>query len=59
MKKLFMLIIVIVIGFSAFSQTNLTTALDFTVTDVDGITHDLFDYLNDDKFVVLEFFFVN
>ena len=59
MKKLFVVIIALVLGLSAYSQTNLTTAIDFTVTDVDGNTHHLFDYLNDGKYVVLEFFFVS
>ncbi len=39
------------------AQTPLTTAVDFTVTDVEGHTHVLFDYLNDNKFVVLDFFY--
>lgn len=59
MKKLFVVVIALVLGLSAYSQTNLTTAIDFTVTDVDGNTHNLFDYLNDGKYVVLEFFFVS
>ena len=59
MKKLFVVVIALVLGLSAYSQTNLTTAIDFTVTDVDGNTHNLFDYLNDGKYVVLDFFFVS
>jgi thiol-disulfide isomerase/thioredoxin len=34
-----------------------TTAPDFTVTDTHGETHRLYDYLNDGKFVILDFFF--
>ena len=40
-----------------YSQTTLTTAVDFTVTDTDGNTHNLFTYLNDGKYVCLDFFF--
>ena len=59
MKKLFTGIIALVFALSVHGQTNLTNAIDFTVTDLDGITHNLFDYLNDGKFVVLDFVFVS
>ena len=39
------------------AQTSLTTAVDFTVTDVHGNTHNLFTYLDDGKHVIVDFFF--
>ena len=39
------------------AQTNLTTAQDFTVTDVHGTSHNLFTYLDSNKHVILDFFF--
>ena len=38
-------------------QTYLETAVNFTVEDVDGNVHELFDYLEDGKYVVIDFFF--
>ena len=35
----------------------ITQAVDFIATDIHGNTHHLFDYLDDGKFVVLDFFF--
>ncbi|MCF8372546.1 MAG: hypothetical protein K9H64_13030 [Bacteroidales bacterium] len=58
MKKIFFAVLGIAFSFSVFAQTSLTTAVDFTVTDTDSIEHNLFDYLNDGKYVVLEFLFV-
>ncbi len=31
------------------------TAVDFTLTDLDGKSHHLFEYLNEGKWVLLEF----
>ena len=48
MKK----ILIIVFVFATLlvqAQTSLTTAVDFTVTDVHGNTHNLFNYLDDFK----------
>ncbi|MBL0342944.1 MAG: T9SS type A sorting domain-containing protein [Bacteroidetes bacterium] len=39
------------------AQTGLTTAVDFTVTDVDGNVHNLFDILNNGQHVCIDFFF--
>ncbi len=41
----------------SFSQVSLSEAVDFTVTDVEGNKHHLFDYLNDGKYVLIDFFF--
>lgn len=41
------------------AQTTLTQAVDFTVTDIDGNSHTLFNILSSGKYVCLDFFFVN
>jgi hypothetical protein len=41
----------------AFAQTNLTQAVDFTVTFTDGETFNLFDKLAEGKHVCIDFFF--
>lgn len=41
----------------ASAQTNLTQAVDFTVTDVDGNVHNLFNILNGGQHVCIDFFF--
>ncbi|GAB4287070.1 MAG: hypothetical protein Kow0068_12820 [Marinilabiliales bacterium] len=59
MKKLLLLIAsILVLYVAAYTQTTLTTAVDFTVTDTDGNTHNLFSYLDAGKYVCLDFFFV-
>lgn len=57
MKKSFLTLISMLLLMSLNAQTTLTTAVDFTVTDVHGNTHTLFDYLADGKHVVIDFFF--
>ena len=42
---------------TADSQTNLTTAVDFTVTDVHGEIYNLFSILDGGQHVILDFFF--
>lgn len=37
------------------AQTPLNTAVDFTATDAKGVSHNLFSYLDDNKFVVIMF----
>ncbi len=56
MKKLLLAVLVLV-GLQTQAQTSLTTAVDFTVTDIHGNTHNLFDYLNNGKHVIVDFFF--
>jgi len=41
---------------SVLSQTTLDTALNFTVKDVNGISIELFDILDEGKIVVIDFF---
>lgn len=55
----FPLIAFLLLSFSmSWAQTSLDTAVNFTVKDVHGQTHNLFQYLEDDKIVVLDFFTV-
>lgn len=57
MKKVLTFLMAFVFSAALYAQTNLTTAVDFTVTDTQGNVHNLFSYLNEGKFVVLDFFF--
>lgn len=58
MKKFYILMIVFLLSFSVGkAQTTLTTAVDFTVTDLDGNSHNLFSILAAGKYVCLDFFF--
>lgn len=57
MKKLYFSLGLALASFVSNAQTTLSTAVDFTVTDVDGNTHNLFDYLDAGKHVVIDFFF--
>lgn len=60
MKKLFLLFtIAMLAGVFLKAQTPLTEAVDFTATDVYGVDHTLFDYLDDDKIVVIMFTMLN
>ncbi|HEY0031414.1 MAG TPA: redoxin domain-containing protein, partial [Bacteroidia bacterium] len=58
MKKIYLLsfLLFFSVTFSK-AQTTLTTAVDFTVTDTDGNTHNLFNILNSGKYVCMDFFF--
>ncbi len=40
-----------------FSMASAKNAKDFTVKDTDGNTHTLFSYLNDGKYVLVDFFY--
>ncbi|PLX05747.1 MAG: hypothetical protein C0596_18810 [Marinilabiliales bacterium] len=55
MKKLLVLFLFIVLYISSFSQP--TTAVDFTVTDTEGITYNLFEILDQGKYVYIDFWF--
>ena len=58
MRKFLLTIIVSVLTvLFTQAQTNLTTAVDFTVTDIHGNTHNLFNYLDNGKHVIVDFFF--
>ena len=56
MKKI-ILILLVLLGLQTQAQTNLTTAVDFTVTDVHGETYNLFSILDSNKHVIIDFFF--
>jgi hypothetical protein len=57
MKKLLLFIIILIFCTSLKAQTPLTTAVDFTVTTVDGQSFNLFDTLAENKYVVIDFFY--
>lgn len=57
MKKICTLIFTVVFFASLNAQTPLTTASDFTATDVQGNSHNLFSYLNSGKYVLIDFFY--
>jgi len=56
MKKITLLFTVLFSFASAFSQTNLTTAVDFTKTDISGVERHLFGILDAGQYVLLDFF---
>jgi thiol-disulfide isomerase/thioredoxin len=62
-KTLLTLASFLLLGASAFAQAtnypNGSTVADFTVTDVDGNTHNLYSITASGKYVVLDFFFAN
>ena len=55
MKKLYTILLLSLSLVNLNAQTNLTTAVDFTVTDVHGETHNLFSLLNEGKYVIVDF----
>ena len=58
MKRNFLLALICLFSILfARAQTSLTTATDFTVTDTDGNTHNLYSILNSGKYVCIDFFF--
>lgn len=57
MKKTLLSFLTSMIMLSSMAQTNLTTAVDFTVTDTKGVSHNLFNYLNAGKYVCIDFFY--
>ncbi len=57
MKKIYSFIIIVFLTFYLNAQTPLTTAVDFTATDVHGTQHNLFSYLDAGKYVFIDFFF--
>jgi len=60
MKKLYLLSLFAAATLSfqtAKAQTTLTQAVDFTVTDVNGVVYNLFDILNGGQHVCIDFFF--
>jgi len=61
-SKLFtiaVLSLILITGLSSKGQVGIDVAKDFTVKDVNSITHHLFNYLDNDKIVVIDFFTTN
>lgn len=57
MRILFTLLLCICASEGLRTQTSLQYAVDFTATDTDGKTHVLFDYLDDNKHVLMCFLY--
>ncbi len=57
MKKIFTFVFAIALGFNVFAQCPITTAVDFTATDVHGTEVHLFDILAGGQYVLIDFFF--
>jgi len=57
MKKLLLFIITLSITFLTIGQTALTEAVDFNVETIDGDSIRLYSLLDNDKIVVIDFFF--
>jgi thiol-disulfide isomerase/thioredoxin len=58
MKKLALFFLLLAFVKFSHAQTSLDTAVNFTVNDVNNNTHRLFDYLDQGKIVVIDFFTV-
>lgn len=56
MKKLSFFTVMLLFSFTLNAQTLLDTALNFSVKDPYGNTIELFDILDEDKIVVIDFF---
>ncbi len=57
MKKIYIIILWAFISVNIKAQCPLTTAVDFTATDIHGQSHNLFSYLNAGKYVLIDFFY--
>jgi len=57
MKKFTLMAALFLAATFTFSQTPLTTAVDFTATDTHGIEQNLFEILDAGQHVVIDFFF--
>lgn len=57
MKRFLLIAIMLMIGVGLKAQTNLTEAVDFTVTDIHGTEVHLFDILDSGQAVLIDFFF--
>jgi len=57
MKKFTLIVALFFATLFSFSQTPLTTAVDFTGTDTDGVERNLFEILDAGQYVCIDFFF--
>jgi len=55
--KLLGIILVFSLIYNTYGQTSLTQAVDFTAVDTEGNTRNLFNELDQGKYVLIEFFF--
>jgi len=56
MKRLFSFLFILCFSVKISAQTPLTIAKDFSAKDLQGNTHHLFDYLDSNHYVLLDFF---
>ncbi len=56
-KSMLTVFLILLLAVMGFSQTTLTEAIDFSVTDLNGNTFHLFETLDSGNYVVLDFFF--
>ena len=56
MKKVFTLVVTILALNISTAQITLTEAVDFTVTDLHGVEHNLFDILDNGQYVMVDLF---
>ena len=59
MKKIFTLVIALVMNIGVYAQTPLTEAVDFTTTDHEGNEIHLFDILDGGQYVLIDFFYTS
>lgn len=57
MKRITLLFLIALTAITTSAQTPLTTAVDFTATDVEGHEHNLFQVLDSGQYVLIDFFF--
>ena len=57
MRKFTLLAAMFVASILSFSQTTLTTAVDFTATTTEGEEFNLFEILDNGQYVCIDFFF--
>jgi thiol-disulfide isomerase/thioredoxin len=56
LRSLYNILFFFLLSVGLRAQTVLDTAVNFTVKDVNGLTHRLYEYLEQDKIVVIDFF---
>ncbi len=56
MKKNLLFVLFMFAIYQGNAQTTLDTAVNFSVKDVNGNTHKLFDMLNEGKIVMIDFY---
>lgn len=56
-KRIFALFIAIISLYNTVAQTTLTTAIDFSTTDINGTPFNLFSVLDSGKYVVIDFLY--